>query len=211
MSTVDTWPHVWIDGDQDKPVALLLHGTGADEHDLIPLGKALLPGSPILSPRGRVSEGGMNRWFARMGEGIFDVDDVIFRAGELAEFLRDAAAHYGVGGRPVIAVGFSNGANIGSALALLYPASVRAVAGFSGMYPFGDRDPVVDATGVSLFLANGTEDPMAPLPSVTKLDEVAASHGAHVTRSVRQGGHGIGESDLADAAKWLAGLSLTEV
>ncbi len=209
MSTVDTWPHVWSDGDRDKPLALLLHGTGADEHDLIPLGKALLPGSPILSPRGRVSEGGMNRWFARMGEGIFDVDDVIFRAGELAEFLRDAKAHYGVGERPVVAVGFSNGANIGSALALLRPASVAAVAGFSGMYPFGDRDPVVDATGVSLFLANGTEDPMAPLPSVTKLDEVATAHGADVKRSVRQGGHGISESDLADAATWLAGLSLT--
>lgn len=211
MTSVDTWPHVWIDGDKDTPLALLLHGTGADEHDLIPLGTALLPGSPILSPRGRVSEGGMNRWFARMGEGIFDVDDVIFRAGELAEFLRDARAHYGVGDRPVVAVGFSNGANIASALALLHPSTVRAVAGFSGMYPFGDRDPVVDATGVSLFLANGTEDPMAPLSSVTKLDEVAASHGAHVTRSLRQGGHGISESDLADAARWLAGLGLTEI
>jgi phospholipase/carboxylesterase len=211
VSAVESWPHVWIDGDQDTPLALLLHGTGADEHDLIPLGKALLPGSPILSPRGRVSEGGMNRWFARMGEGIFDVDDVIFRAGQLAEFLRDAKAHYGLGDRPVVAVGFSNGANIGSALALLHPTAVRAVAAFSGMYPFGDRDPVVDATGVALFLANGTDDPMAPLPSVTKLDEVASSHGAHVTRSVRPGGHGLGESDLAAAATWLASLSLTEV
>lgn len=211
MTFIESWPHVWVEGDKDKPLALLLHGTGADEHDLLVLGKTLLPGSPILSPRGRVTERGMNRWFARMGEGIFDVDDVIFRAGELAGFLREAQAHYGVSSTPVIAVGFSNGANIGSALALLHPGSVRAVAAFSGMYPFGDRDPVGDVTGVSLFLANGTEDPMAPLPSVTKLDDIATAHGAHVTRSVRQGGHGIGESDLADAAKWLAGLSLTEV
>ncbi len=211
MSAVDSWPHVWIPGEAGAPLALMLHGTGADEHDLLVLGKTLLPGSPILSPRGRVSENGMNRWFARMGEGIFDVDDVIARAGELADFLRDAKAHYGVDGAPVVAVGFSNGANIASALALLHPGSVRAVAAFSGMYPFGDRDPVADASGVSLFLANGTDDPMAPLPSVTKLDEVATSHGADVARSVRQGGHGLSEHDLTEARKWLAGLALTEL
>jgi phospholipase/carboxylesterase len=211
MGTLDSWPHVWIGGDEGAPLALMLHGTGADEHDLVGLGKTLLPGSPILSPRGRVSEGGMNRWFARMGEGIFDVDDVIVRASELADFIREAKTHYGIESAPVLAVGFSNGANIASALALLHPTTVRAVAGFSGMYPFGDRDPAVDATGLSFFLANGADDPMAPPPSVARLEEVATEHGATVTRSSRLGGHGISESDLADAAHWLASLTRAEL
>jgi phospholipase/carboxylesterase len=204
MSALESWPHVWIEGDAEGPVVLTLHGTGADEHDLVVLGKTLLPGSPTLSPRGRVNEGGMNRWFARMGEGVFDVDDVIARAAQLAGFLKEAQAHYGVGGREVIAVGFSNGANIACALALLHPKALRTVIGFSGMYPFGDRDPIGDVTGVSLFLANGTSDPMAPLPSVGHLELVATHHGASVTRAVRQGGHGITEDDLRQASAWLS-------
>ena len=206
MSTVDDWPHVFIDGDTSGPVALTLHGTGGSEHDSVQLAQVLLPGAPVLSPRGRVSENGMNRWFARAAEGVFDVDDVIYRAGELASFLPDALSHYGLTGREVIALGFSNGANMGQALALLHPEVINTVVAFSGMYPFGERDPITDATGVKIFSAGGESDPMAPSASADRLVTLAREHGAEVTRVSRPGGHGITQEEVEAAATWLASV-----
>jgi phospholipase/carboxylesterase len=185
-------------------VVLALHGTGADEHDLLGLVATLSPGSPVISPRGRVSEHGMNRWFRRMGEGVFDVEDVIARAAELAGFVTDALAHYDLKGRPLVAVGFSNGANIATATALLHPEVLDTVLAFSGMYPFADQDPMEDVSGVRLFLANGESDPMAPGVSVERLDTIATQHRATVTRLTRPGGHGITEDEVAQAVSWLS-------
>lgn len=207
MTELESWPHLFIPGSDDGPIALTLHGTGGNEDEVSTLGAVLMPGAPILSPRGRVSEGGMNRWFRRMGEGVFDVDDVITRAGELAEFIGSAVTRYGLTGRPIVALGFSNGANIATATALLHPNVLNRAVVLSGMYPFGDQDPVVDATGVSLFVANGTHDPMAPLASVTRLETIAGEHGASVTRLVRPGGHGITQEDVTAATQWLESLS----
>jgi phospholipase/carboxylesterase len=184
-------------------VLLALHGTGADEHDLIGLATALRPGSPVISPRGLVNEQGMNRWFRRMGEGVFDVEDVITRSAELAEFVTEAIAHYDVQGRPLVAIGFSNGANIATATALLHPGVLDTVVAFSGMYPFADQDPVGDVSGVRLFLANGESDPMAPAASVARLETIATQHGAAVTRVTRPGGHGISDDEIAQAMTWL--------
>lgn len=206
MSGLENWTHLFVPGSPDGPTALTLHGTGGDEHEVAALGHALMPGSPIVSPRGRVMEGGMNRWFRRLGEGLFDVDDVIIRAGELAEFIGLAIERYGLSGRPIVALGFSNGANIAAATALLHPGVLNRAVALSGMYPFGESDPVGDATGVSLYLANGTHDPMAPLESVTRLETVAGEHGANVERLVRPGGHGITHEDVAGATQWLATL-----
>ena len=203
MSSVTDWPHLYREGNPEGPVAVTLHGTGGSEHDSVQLADLLLPGQPVISPRGKVSEHGMNRWFARAAEGVFDVDDVIFRAGELAAYLPDALEHYGLTGRPVIALGFSNGANIGQALALLHPGVVNTVVAFSGMYPFGDRDPLQDTTGVKIFSAGGESDPMAPNASANRLVEVATSHGAEVTRVVRPGGHGITQPEVDQASAWL--------
>jgi phospholipase/carboxylesterase len=207
MTELETWPHLFVPGNDDGPIALTLHGTGGNEHEVSTLAQVLMPGAPIVSPRGRVTEGGMNRWFRRLGEGIFDVDDVIVRAGELAEFIGLATAQYGLSGRPIVALGFSNGANIATATALLHPSVLNRAVSLSGMYPFGEQDPVGDATGVSFFLANGTHDPMAPLASVTRLETVAGSHGATVERLVRPGGHGITQEDVASATQWLESLA----
>jgi phospholipase/carboxylesterase len=203
VGVVDSWVHVFHEGEPDTPVALTLHGTGGTENDLVRLGQALLPGSPVLSPRGRVSEQGMNRWFARKAEGVFDVDDVIARAAELVGFVTEAVDHYGLAGRPLIAVGFSNGANMATATALLHPEVLNQVVAFSGMFPFGDRDPLGDLTGVRLFLANGDVDPMAPSSSGDRLEALATEHGAAVTRFIRPGSHGIVEEDLFHAQQWL--------
>jgi phospholipase/carboxylesterase len=203
MSELASWPHLYVPGRDDLPVALTLHGTGGDENDVSTLGQVLMPGSTILSPRGRVSEGGMNRWFRRLGEGVFDVDDVIVRSGELADFIVWATENYGLGGRTIVALGFSNGANIASATALLHPDILNRAVVLSGMYPFGDRDPIGDATAVALLVANGTHDPMAPLESATRLENIATEHGARVTRSLRSGGHGITQDDVVAATEWI--------
>lgn len=202
---LDAWPHVFEPGDPDAPVLLTLHGTGGNEREITALVPHLWPGAGVLSPRGRVSEQGMTRWFRRMGEGVFDVDDVIVRAGELVAFVDAARERYELGDRRIIAAGFSNGANIGLATALLHPGTLDRVVAFSGMYPFADRDPVGDVSAVELVLLNGAADPMAPSASVDRLVEVAEAHGATVERHVRPGGHGLAQSDVDAAREWLAG------
>jgi phospholipase/carboxylesterase len=146
----------------------------------------------------------MNRWFRRAAEGVFDVDDVIARSVELSEFITQATGHYGLAGRTVIALGFSNGANIAQATALLHPEVVKTVVAFSGMYPFGDRDPLRDVTGVKIFSTGGEQDPMAPAASAQHLVVTATAHGADVTRVTRPGGHGIAAEEISQAAAWLA-------
>lgn len=206
---LDAWPHVFTPGEPGAPVLLTLHGTGGDEREITALAAALAPAAAILSPRGRVSEGGANRWFRRLREGVFDVDDVIARAGELAAFIAAARERYGLQDARLIAVGFSNGANIALATALLHPSALSRVVAFSGMYPFGDRDPIahLSATagaGVELLLLNGSGDPMAPSASVDVLERTATQHGASVDRRTRPGGHGIDASELHAAKEWAA-------
>jgi phospholipase/carboxylesterase len=216
-----SWPHAFRAGKSGVPVLLTLHGTGGNETEIMALADHLHPDATVLSPRGRVTEQGMNRWFRRLGEGNFDVDDVIVRAAELAAFIAAARKQYDLIDRPLIAVGFSNGANIGLATALLHPNTISRVVALSGMYPFGDRDPLADAdadvdadadaeshstdvSAVQLLLLNGASDPMAPAASVRRLESVAASHGVSVERHERAGGHGIDETELETAKAWIA-------
>ncbi|MDX2026398.1 alpha/beta hydrolase [Microcella sp.] len=197
------WPHQFTPGEPGAPVLLTLHGTGGDEREITALAAHLDPRASVLSPRGRVSEAGANRWFRRLREGVFDVDDVIVRAGELAAFITAARDEYALTDAPLTAVGFSNGANIALATALLHPGVLTRVVAFSGMYPFGDRDPMGDLTGVEVLLLNGGADPMAPATSVDVLERTTSAHGASVTRNTRPGGHGIDASELESARHWL--------
>lgn len=206
---LDTWPHLFTPGAPGAPVLLTLHGTGGDEREITALAEAVAPGGAVLSPRGRVSERGANRWFRRLGEGVFDVDDVIVRAGELAAFVAAARKRYDLGGRALIAVGFSNGANIALATAMLHPDVVSRVVAFSGMYPFGDREPIGDLSAVEVLLLNGSGDPMAPASSVDVLERAVSSRGASVTRTTRPGGHGIDRSEVEAARDWIAAHATT--
>lgn len=203
-SIMDTWPHEFRPGVAGAPVLIMLHGTGGNEVEIMGLVEHLYPDATVLAPRGRVTEQGMNRWFRRMGEGNFDVDDVILRAGELAEFIAVARVHYDIEGLPLIAVGFSNGANIALATALLHPTTVSKVVALSGMYPFGDREPLAEVPSVELLLLNGADDHMAPAASVRQLEAIATAHGATVSRQERAGGHGIDAAELATAREWIA-------
>jgi len=204
------WPHVFREaaggGATEAPVFVTLHGTGGTEHDIVALADALDPSWAVLSPRGRTSENGMNRWFARRGEGVFDVDDVVVRAGELADFIEWATASYGLEGRPLVLVGFSNGANIALATAFLHPLVAQRAIAFSGMYPFADRRLDARLDSSTILLVGGADDPMAPAPSVATLVSELERAGAAVTAAHRAGGHGIAAADLERAKEWLAAL-----
>lgn len=204
MSTTHEWPHLFEAGAVGTPVLLLLHGTGGSEQDLLPLVDRLTPGAGYLAPRGPVREHGLNRWFRRFGGGVFDVDDVIRRAGELAGFIGWARDRYGLGGRPLIAVGFSNGANIALATALLHPDALSTAVAFSGTYPLEGRAIDADLSGSSIALFNGKADAMAPIDSVVRVGSILESRGAEVDRNVREGGHGIHPTEVDGAAAWIA-------
>jgi phospholipase/carboxylesterase len=199
-----TWPHVFSPGEAGAPVLLMLHGTGGNEHEIASLAVELHSGAGVLAPRGQVQEHGMLRWFRRHGEGVFDVDDVIARATELAAFLNAARDHYNLGTRPVVAVGFSNGANIALATAMLQPQTLDRVIAFSGMYPFADRESPADLAGSRLLILNGEADPMAPPASVSTLIAALHQNGADAEQVLRPGGHGIAPTDLEAAKEWLA-------
>jgi len=199
---VSTWPHVYSAG--VGPVLLMLHGTGSTEKEIATLAERIDPTAAVLAPRGRVSENGATRWFRRLAEGVFDVDDVIVRAGELAGFLGWARSEYELEGREIVPVGFSNGANIALALAILHPSAAPRAIAFSGMYPLGERDAPDPLDRSSILLLNGSSDAMAPAASVDRLADQLAARGAQVERLTRPGGHGITEEELAAARRWLA-------
>ena len=149
----------------------------------------------------------MLRWFRRHAEGIFDVDDVIARAGDLAGFIDAARKHYNLGDRLLVAVGFSNGANIALATALLHPQTLDRVIALSGMYPLGDRRSSAGLAESRVLVINGEADYTAPLASVNDLMAALERQGADVEQVLRPGGHGIEYTDLAAARDWLNGLT----
>jgi phospholipase/carboxylesterase len=195
-------PHLYRPG--GARVLLVLHGTGGDEHQIAPLAEAIDPDATVLAPRGAVTENGSLRWFRREAEGVFDVDDVVRRAAELADFVRWAVERYELHAAEIVPVGFSNGANMALALGVLHPDVARRVIAFSGMYPLGQRDIETRLDGSAVLLLGGDADPMAPAASVDRLQDALESRGAVVDRRRRVGGHGIVEEEIASARGWLA-------
>lgn len=182
---------------------LLLHGTGGDENDLVPLGKILWPGAALLSPRGKVSENGMPRFFRRVAEGVFDVDDLKFRTHELAAFLDAAARHYRFPENTLVAVGYSNGANIAASLMLLHPHHLAAAVLFRAMVPF-TPDVVPDISRLSVFLAGGTRDQIIGPDQPEQLAALLRAGGADVSLHWHNGGHELGNDDVDAAKLWLS-------
>lgn len=188
-----------------RTTLLLLHGTGGDEDDLIPLGHSLLPGAGILSPRGRVLEGGAPRFFRRLAPGVFDLDDLARQTDALAEFVDAAAKTYRFDRDRVIAVGFSNGANVAASLLLRRGAHLRGAVLLSPMLPF-EPETLPDLGGVSVFIGAGERDPMASREIVERLESALREAGAKVTMHWTPGGHAITKEELAAAQEWMAGV-----
>ena len=182
---------------------LLLHGTGGDENDLVPLGRELAPGAAILSPRGKVSEYGAARFFRRLAEGVFDHEDLVFRTHELADFIEAAAEEYGLDLSRLVAAGYSNGANIAASLMLLHPGLLRAAILLRAMVPF-EPDEIPDLSGVPVFLAAGRRDQMIPPQNTERLAEILRAAGADLDLRWRNTGHALTYEEVAEAKEWLS-------
>lgn len=196
--------HQFVPADGDDGVVLLmLHGTGGDEHDLLPLARALRPGAAILSPRGNVLENGMPRFFRRLAEGVFDLADLAFRTDELAKFVGDAVAKYAIDREKIVAVGFSNGANIAASLILKHPGVVKSAILLSPMVPF-EPTTQPDLNGTSVFIGAGRNDPIIPLAQVERLARLLRDGGTDVTTYLHPNGHTITNDEFAAAKQWIS-------
>jgi phospholipase/carboxylesterase/glyoxalase family protein len=186
------------------PVTLLmLHGTGGDENDLLPLGNELWPGAALLSVRGKVLENGMPRFFRRIREGVFDVEDLKFRTEELAQFIQAASERYDIRSEKLIAVGYSNGANIAASLILQHPHYLAAAVLFRVMVPY-TPEIIRDFRNLPVFIGAGERDPIVPRSQPEELAGLFESGGADVTLFWHRGGHELGEDDVEAAREWLA-------
>ncbi len=201
----DTFVHRFVPGAPgDARTLLLLHGTGGNEDSLLPLASALAPGAAVLSPRGRVLERGMPRFFRRLAEGVFDVPDLIARTHEMAVFVEEAAVRYHLDPQGIIAVGFSNGANIAASLLLLRPGLLKRAVLFRAMVPLEPEErPVL--TGTRILLSEGRFDPIVPMPNAERLAELFKRGGAQVTLTWWDAGHELAPGELERAAEWLEG------
>ena len=181
------------------PTLLLLHGTGGNEHDLVPLADTLAPGAGVLSPRGNVLERGMPRFFRRLSEGVFDLDDLRIRTRELAAFVAAAATHYGLDATGM--VGFSNGANIAASTLLLEPGVLAGAILFRAMVPIVP-DPLPALGGTPVFMSNGRTASLIPAAEAERLAVLLRQAGAIVDIEWQPGGHQLTRQDLAQAQTW---------
>ncbi len=196
--------HEFVPGASNRTL-LLLHGTGGNERDLIPLGRELDPNASLLSPRGKVLENGMPRFFRRLAEGVFDLEDLTKRTNELADFVAAAAQHYGFASDNVIAVGYSNGANIAAGVLLLRPGILRGALLFRAMVPLVPEN-LPDLSSVDIWIGAGSDDPIIPTSETQRLVELLRSAGADVTLRFFNAGHGLTNSEVETAGRWLKDL-----
>lgn len=190
----------------DAPTLLLLHGTGGTEKDLLDLGRTLGPTANLLSPRGRVMENGMPRFFRRLAEGVFDLDDLAKRTDELAEFVGQAVGHYKLEPRKLLAVGYSNGANMAVSLLLRHPAALAGAVLFRPMLPYRP-ETLPDLRKKTIAVLSGRRDPLTPMKQVEALVKLLKEAGAEVVHhSHPDAGHGLTRPDLAAAESWCRDL-----
>jgi len=182
---------------------LLLHGTGGDENDMVPLGESLLHGAAILSPRGAVRERGMPRFFARLAEGVFDLEDLALRTQQLIRFVNGAVEKYELDPARLIAVGFSNGANIAASVLLTGPSVFSHAILFRAMVPFEPEQPA-KLGGTPVLLSSGQWDPIATPEQARRLHTLLIAAGAVATINFFNAGHELTRDDVMDAAHWIA-------
>jgi len=197
--------HEFVPGSSSR-ILLLLHGTGGNERDLIPLGRELDPNAALLSPRGKVLENGMPRFFRRLAEGVFDLEDLKYRTNELADFITAAAQHYGFATDQLVAVGYSNGANIAASILLLRPEILHRAVLFRAMVPL-IPDALPELSSGHVWIGAGDQDPIVPASETKRLGELLRRAGADVTIRFFNAGHGLTNDDVVTARDWLEKLS----
>jgi predicted esterase len=188
---------------ESRLTVLLLHGTGGDEHQLLELGRRLAPGANLLSPRGKELEGGVAlRFFRRLGLGEFDIPNLLARTDELAEFVRAAAEAYGFDADKVVALGYSNGANIAASVLLRRPGVLAGAALLRATLPYEPEAPP-NLTGTKVLLVNGTHDPYVPEELSDRLAELLEAASAELTYLKSDLGHELSETELVQVADWV--------
>jgi phospholipase/carboxylesterase len=202
-------PHVFLPAEEGVagPALLLLHGTGGNEHDLLPLRDHLSPGAAVLSVRGTVLENGMPRFFRRVGEGVFDEDDLRRRADDLAEFVLTASAAYQIEERSLVAVGFSNGANIASAMLLQRPGLLAGTVLLAAMVPYAEP-PAADLAGTLVIISNGDRDPLIDAGVTQQLAGQLRERGAEVVELPHPGGHQIYPAVLPEIRRMITDVPI---
>ncbi len=195
--------HRYVPAERGDMTILLLHGTGGTEDDLLPLGRALAPGAGLLSPRGKVLENGMPRFFRRLAEGVFDAEEVKRRANDLADFVSAASVLYRFDPSRVVAAGYSNGANIAVATLLVRPQTLAGAVLFRAMVPF-EPDGLPDLSGRRVHLSEGETDPIVPRRNAERLRDILAAAGAQVTLRWAPAGHELLAPEIDPAKEWLA-------
>jgi len=203
MSTpLDLHVHRWEPASRsDAPTLLLLHGTGGDENDLVPLGRMVSPGSALLGVRGNVLENGSPRFFRRLAEGVFDIDDLHRRTSELAEFIEAASTRYGFALSSLFAVGYSNGANIAASVLLSRPEVLAGGVLYRAMVPFEPAGQV-QATGKRVLISAGQFDPMISKPGSERLAAILRDGGADVELAWQPAAHGLTQGDVTLGQKF---------
>jgi phospholipase/carboxylesterase len=196
--------HEFVPGDSNRTL-LLLHGTGGNERDLIPLGRELDPNASLLSPRGKILENGMPRFFRRLAEGVFDLEDLKTRTNELADFVAAAVRHYKLDANRIVGVGYSNGANIAASMLLLRPEIIHAAILFRAMVPLVP-DKMPELSSIHVWIGTGDQDPIIPPSESQRLVDLLRSADAHVTIRFFNAGHGLTNSEVEAAGQWLREL-----
>lgn len=198
--------HIFQKGtNSDKPTLLLLHGTGGTEQDLLPLAEMIDKEANILSVRGNVLENGMPRFFKRLAEGVFDEEDLIFRTKELNEFLDEAAEKYGFARNNIIAIGYSNGANIAASLMFHFQDALRGASLHHPMVPRRGMT-LPDLASKKVFISAGTNDPICPAQEPEDLKSLLENAGADVTLHWEDKGHQLTFSEVRAATDWYHNL-----
>jgi phospholipase/carboxylesterase len=204
MSSLDLHVHRWEPpAESGAPTLLLLHGTGGDENDLLPLARMVAPAAAVLSVRGNVLEQGMPRFFRRLSEGVFDLEDLHRRTAALGEFLTAAGERYRFTSSNLYALGFSNGANIAASLLLSQPAALAGGILIRAMVPFVPEH-APDLSGRAVLLSQGRNDPMIPATQSQHLADILGDAGADVELAWQSGGHALTQGDVTVARRWLA-------
>lgn len=183
-------------------ILVLLHGTGGNE-DLLLLGKEIEPTAAILSPRGKVLENGMPRFFRRLSEGVFDIKDLEFRTYELAEFIQKASLHYKFDLNQTIAIGFSNGANIAASLLLLRPNILHGAILYRAMMPL-IPDPLPNLSDKKILLSSGINDPIVSKTETERLFKLLLKTNANVMLKWQNSSHNLVQEDIEAANKWIS-------
>jgi phospholipase/carboxylesterase len=207
VNALDLHVHRWVPAEvPGLPTLLMLHGTGGDENDLLPLGRMLLPGAGMLSPRGNVLEHGAPRFFRRLAEGVFDVEDLHRRTGELADFVEAAAERYGFASESIYAVGYSNGANIAASMLLSRPSVLAGAVLLRAMVPF-EPTSAPSLAGKRVLISAGRLDQMISVAGTDRLATILREGGAEVDLRWQATGHGLTQGDVTAAQEFLSSLT----